>query len=89
MNEKELSRCEGCGAWVYGIRVCGMCELAKRQTEKQIAFQSCKHLNLTVRIGVKPIVECLNCNAKTEFEIELNPMLETEKLRSLLEGERK
>ena len=89
MTEKEIQRCSGCGTWVFGITLCGMCELAKRQTEKQIAFKNCLHKNLTVRMGEKPIVECLNCNSSATFDVEMNPMLETEKLRSLLEGERK
>jgi len=86
MTDKEIQRCISCGAWVFGITKCGMCLLAEKQKEKQIAFQQCKHENLNVRMGEKPIVSCLNCNTSSEFEVELNPMLETEKLRALLEG---
>lgn len=89
MTEKEISRCTGCGSWVYGIPLCGMCELGKKITEKQKSFQNCSHENLKISFGKTSWeVTCLHCDTIAPFDSETNPMLETNKLRELLEGVR-
>lgn len=86
MSDKKISRCTGCGEWVYGITLCGMCKFAQNQLEKQKQRKNCTHENLTITFLKNPIVICFNCNSSSDFDLELNPIANVQELRNLLEG---
>ena len=90
MSEKDLKRCEGCGAWVYAVSICGMCELAFKQWKKVKEYRkNCAHNNLTVTPAIlgKALARCLRCEKSVLFDVAINPMLETETIKNLLNGE--
>ena len=90
MSEKDLKRCEGCGAWVYAVSICGMCELAFKQWKKVKEYRkNCTHENLTITIESLEFAKarCLRCEKSVIFDVAINPMLETQIIKNLLNGE--
>ena len=84
MTDKDIQRCTGCGNWVYGITLCGMCVLAARQQEKQKEFQECKHEKIFLVFGIRPKVVCNKCRISSEVDESKTDLQDPEKLRQLL-----